>query len=39
METTDRMIAVLEQMIAMTKANQEKMEATDMKANPEEMES
>jgi hypothetical protein len=26
-------------MIAMTKTNQEKMEATDMKGNPEEMES
>jgi hypothetical protein len=39
MEKTDRVIAVLEQVIAMTKANRENMEATDLKANPEEMES
>jgi hypothetical protein len=39
MEKTDHVIAVLEQMIAMMKANREKTEATDLKANPEEMES
>jgi predicted kinase len=39
MEKTDRVIAILEQMIAMTKANREKMEAMDLKANPEKMES
>jgi hypothetical protein len=38
MEPTDRAIAILEQMIAMTKTNQEKMEATDFMGNPEEME-
>jgi hypothetical protein len=30
-------MAILEQMIAMTKTNQEKMEAMDLKGNPEEM--
>jgi hypothetical protein len=39
MEPTDRAIAILEQMIAMTKANREKMDATDLKANPVDMES
>jgi hypothetical protein len=40
MEPIDRAIAVLEQMIAITKANGEKTKATDLKANPdEEMES
>jgi hypothetical protein len=37
-EPIDRATAILEQMIAMTKTNQEKMEATDLKGNPEEME-
>jgi hypothetical protein len=38
-ETIDCAIAILEQMIAMTKANQEMLEAMDLKANPEELES
>jgi hypothetical protein len=38
MEPIDRAIAILKQLIAMTKTNQEKMEATDLKGNPEEME-
>jgi hypothetical protein len=38
MEPIDRATAILEQMIAMTKTNQEMMEATDLKGNPEEME-
>jgi hypothetical protein len=38
-EPIDHAIAISEQMIAMTKVNREKMEATDLKANPEEMES
>jgi hypothetical protein len=39
MEPIDRAITTLEHMIAMTKANRGKMEATEMKANQEEMES
>lgn len=35
MEAIDRAIAVLEQMIAMTKTNEEKMEDKDLEANPE----
>jgi hypothetical protein len=38
MEPTDRAIAILEQTIAITKTNQEQMEDTDLKGNPEEME-
>jgi hypothetical protein len=38
MEPTDCAIAILEQMTAMMKTNQEKIEVTDLKGNPEEME-
>jgi hypothetical protein len=38
MEPVDRTIAILEQMIAMTKTNQENLEAMDLKGIPEEME-
>jgi hypothetical protein len=38
MESIDRVIAILEQMIAMTKLNQEKIATTDLKGNPEEIE-
>jgi hypothetical protein len=38
MEPIGRAIAILEQMIAMTKTNKEKIAATDLKGNPEEME-
>jgi hypothetical protein len=37
MEPIDRTIAILEEMIAMTKINQKKMEATDFKRNLEDM--
>jgi hypothetical protein len=39
MEPTDHVTAILEQMIAIMKDNRGKMEATDLKANPEQMES
>jgi hypothetical protein len=39
MEPNDRAIAILEHMIAVMKANREKMEAIDLKANPVEMKS
>jgi hypothetical protein len=38
-EPIERAIAILEQMIDMTKTNREKMEATEFKPNPEDMES
>jgi hypothetical protein len=38
MEPIDRAIAILEHMIATTKANQETIATTDLKGNPEEME-
>jgi hypothetical protein len=38
MEPVDTVIVILEKIIAMMKANQEKMEVMDLKGNPEEME-
>jgi hypothetical protein len=35
MEPIDHTTAILEQMIDMTKSNQEMMDATDLKGNPE----